>query len=90
VPATAPRDRFYLLKAEQVRIWELAAYLANEGFRASDFQVIKAALPPAQPDKRLLAADQRIRGADQRYKQEAFASAFVSIWTMVGNTKRLR
>jgi hypothetical protein len=60
----------YLHDADQVRIRELAAYLANEGLRVSDSQVIKAALLLAQPDKRLLKAYQDVRGADQRYKQE--------------------
>jgi hypothetical protein len=60
----------YLHEADQVRIRELAAYLANEGLRVSDSQIIKAALLLAQPDKRLLKAYQQIRGADQRYKQE--------------------
>ena len=53
-----------------MRIRELAAYLANEGLRVSDSQVIKAALLLAQPDKRLLKAYLEVRGADQRYKQE--------------------
>jgi hypothetical protein len=48
----------------------LAAYLASEGLRVSDSQVIKAALLLAQPDKWLLKAYLEIRGADQRYKQE--------------------
>jgi hypothetical protein len=48
-----------------VRIRELAAYLANEGLRVSDSQVIKAALLLAQPDKRLLKAYVEIKGADQ-------------------------
>ena len=47
-----------------------AAYLAHEGLRESDSQVIKAALLLAQPDTRLLKADLEVRGADQRYKQE--------------------
>jgi hypothetical protein len=60
----------YLHDADQVRIRELAAYLANEGQRVSDSQIIKAALSLAQPDKRLLKAYLEIKGADQRYKQE--------------------
>jgi hypothetical protein len=60
----------YLHDADQVRIRELAAYLASEGLRVSDSQVIKAALLLARPDKRLLNAYLEIRGADQRYKQE--------------------
>jgi len=60
----------YLHDADQVRIRDLAAYLANEGLRVSDSQVIKAALLLAQPDKRLLKAYLEVRGADQRYKQE--------------------
>jgi hypothetical protein len=60
----------YLHEADQRRIRELAAYLANEGLRVSDSQVIKAALLVAQPDKRLLKAYLEIKGADQRYKQE--------------------
>jgi hypothetical protein len=60
----------YLHEADQIRIRELAAYLANEGLRVSDSQVIKAALLLAQPDKRLLKAYLDIRGADQRYKRE--------------------
>jgi hypothetical protein len=60
----------YLHEADQVRIRELAAFLANEGLRVSDSQVIKAALLLAQPDKRLLRAYLEIKGADQRYKQE--------------------
>ena len=72
--AQAPRRgkavNIYLHDADQIRIRELAAYLANEGLRVSDSQVIKAALLLAQPDKRLLKAYQEIRGADQRYRQE--------------------
>jgi superfamily II DNA/RNA helicase len=60
----------YLHDADQVRIRELASYLASEGLRVSDSQVIKAALLLAQPDKRLLKAYQEVRRADQRYKQE--------------------
>jgi hypothetical protein len=60
----------YLHEADQVRIRELAAYLASEGQRVSDSQIIKAALLMAQPDKRLLKAYLEIKGADQRYKQE--------------------
>jgi hypothetical protein len=60
----------YLHEAGQVRIRELSAYLANEGLRVSDSQVVKAALLLAQPDKRLLKAYLEIKGADQRYKQE--------------------
>jgi len=60
----------YLHEADRVRIRELAAYLANEGQRVSDSQIIKAALLLAQPDKRLLKAYQEIKGADQRYKLE--------------------
>jgi len=48
----------------------LAAYLAREGLRVSDSQIIKAALLMAQPEKRLLKACLEIKGADQRYKQE--------------------
>jgi hypothetical protein len=60
----------YLNDADQVRIRDSAAYLANEGLRVSDSQVIKAALLLTQPDKRLLKAYLEIRGADQRHKQE--------------------
>jgi hypothetical protein len=73
-PSPAPKRgkavNIYLHGADQVRIRELAAYLANEGLRVSDSQVIKAALLLAQPDKRLLKAYLEIKGADQRYKQE--------------------
>ena len=73
-PSSAPKRgkpvNIYLHEADQVRIRELAAYLANEGLRVSDSQVIKAALLLAQPDKRLLKAYLEIKGADQRYKQE--------------------
>jgi hypothetical protein len=60
----------YLHEADQVRIRELAAYLASEGQRVSHSQIIKAALLMAQPDKRLLKAYLEVRGADQRYMQE--------------------
>lgn len=60
----------YLHDADRRRIRDLAAYLANEGLRVSDSQVIKAALLVAQPDKRLLKAYLEIKGADQRYKQD--------------------
>jgi hypothetical protein len=60
----------YLHDADPIRIRELAAYLANEGQRVSDSQIIKAALLLAQPDKRLLKAYLDVRGAGQRYKQE--------------------
>jgi len=55
---------------DRARIRDLAAYLANEGQRVSDSQIIKAALLLAQPDKRLLKAYLEVRGADQRYKEE--------------------
>ena len=60
----------YPHEADQIRIQELSAYLASEGLRVSDSQIIKAALLMAQPDKRLLKAYLEIKGADQRYKQE--------------------
>jgi hypothetical protein len=70
--ATSKRGKavnIYLHQADQIRIRELAAYLANEGLRVSDSQIIKAALL-AQPDKRLLKAYLEVKGADQRYKME--------------------
>jgi hypothetical protein len=70
-PKRGKAVNIYLHQADQVRIRELAAYLANEGLRVSDSQVIKAALLLAQPDKRLLKAYLEIKGADQRYKQES-------------------
>jgi hypothetical protein len=60
----------YLHDADQVRIRDLAAYLANEGPRVSDSQVIKTALLLVQLDKRLLKPCLEIRRADQRYKKE--------------------
>jgi hypothetical protein len=48
----------------------LAAYLASEGQRVSDSQIIKAALLLAQPDRRMLKALLEVKGADQRYKRE--------------------
>jgi hypothetical protein len=60
----------YFRDADEVRIRQLAAYLASEGLRVSDSQVIKVALLLAQPDKRLLKAYLEIKGADQRFKQE--------------------
>jgi hypothetical protein len=69
-PKRGKAVNIYLHEADQVRIRELAAYLANEGLRVSDSQIIKAALLMAQPDKRLVKAYLDIRGADQRYKQE--------------------
>lgn len=71
--ATSKRGKavnIYLHDADRVRIRELAAYLASEGLRVSDSQIIKAALLMAQPEKRLLKACLEIKGADQRYKQE--------------------
>jgi hypothetical protein len=73
-PGVAPKRgkpvNIYLHDADKARIRELSAYLANEGLRVSDSQVIKAALLLAQPDKRLLKAYLEIKGADQRYRQE--------------------
>jgi hypothetical protein len=69
-PKRGKAVNIYLHDADQIRIRELAAYLASEGQRVSDSQIIKAALLMAQPDKRLLKAYVEIRGADQRYKQE--------------------
>jgi hypothetical protein len=63
-PQRGKAVNIYLHDADRVRIRELSAYLANEGLRVSDSQVIKAALLLAQPDKRLLKAYQQIRGAD--------------------------
>jgi hypothetical protein len=71
---TAPKRgkavNIYLHEPDQVRIRELAAYLASEGLRVSDSQIIKAALLMAQPDKRLVRAYLEIKEADQRYKRE--------------------
>jgi hypothetical protein len=69
-PKRGKAVNIYLHDADHIRIRELAAYLANEGLRVSDSQVIKAALLLAQPDKRLLKAYLDVKGADQRYKQE--------------------
>jgi hypothetical protein len=55
----------YLHHADQIRIRELSAYLANEGLRVSDSQVIKAALMRAQPDKWLM---KRIGKSGERIK----------------------
>ena len=60
----------YLHHTDRARTRELAAYLANEGLRVSDSQIIKASLLLAQPDKRLVKAYLDVKGADQRYKQE--------------------
>jgi hypothetical protein len=69
-PKRGKAVNIYLHASDQLRIRELAAYLANEGLRVSDSQVIKAALLLAEPNKRLLKAYLEIKGADQRYKQE--------------------
>jgi superfamily II DNA/RNA helicase len=69
-PKRGKAVNIYLHQADQVRIRDLAAYLANEGQRVSDSQIIKAALLLAQPDKRLFKAYLEIREADQRYKRE--------------------
>jgi superfamily II DNA/RNA helicase len=69
-PKRGKAVNIYLHEADQGRIRELAAYLASEGQRVSDSQIIKAAVLLAQPDKRLLKAYLEIKGADQRYKQE--------------------
>jgi hypothetical protein len=69
----APRPSavsIYLHHNDRARIRAFAAYLANEGLRVSDSQIIKAVLLMAQPDKRLVKAYLEVRGADQRYKQE--------------------
>jgi hypothetical protein len=52
LPKRGKPVHIYLHDADTVRIRELAAYLANEGLRVSDPQVIKSALSLAQPDKR--------------------------------------
>lgn len=70
VPKRGRAVNIYLHDADQVRIRELAAYLASEGLRVSDSQIIKAALLLAEPDKRLLKAYREVKGADQRYKKE--------------------
>jgi hypothetical protein len=69
-PKRGKAVNIYLHEADQLRIRDLAAYLANEGLRVSDSQVIKAALLLAKPGKQLLKAYLEIKGADQRYKQE--------------------
>jgi hypothetical protein len=69
-PKRGKAVNIYLHDTDRARIRELAAYLANEGLRVSDSQVIKAALLFAQPDRRLLKAYQEVKGADQRFKQE--------------------
>jgi hypothetical protein len=68
-PKRGKAVNIYLHDADRVRIRELAAYLASEGLRVSDSQIIKAALLLAQPDRRLLKAYLEVKGADQRYKQ---------------------
>ena len=69
-PKRGKAVNIYLHDADRARIRDLAAYLANEGQRVSDSQIIKAALLLAQPDRRLLKAYLEIKGVDQRYKQE--------------------
>jgi hypothetical protein len=59
-PKRGKRVNIYLHDADQVRIRELAAYLASEGLPGCDSQIIKAALLLARPDKRLLKACQEI------------------------------
>jgi hypothetical protein len=60
-PKRGKAVNIYLHEADQVRIRELAAYLASEGQRVSDSQIIKAALLLAQPDKRLLKRIWKLR-----------------------------
>jgi hypothetical protein len=64
-PKRGKAINIYLHDADQGRIRELAAYLAREGLRMSDSQIIKAALLLAQPDKRFLKAYLEVKGADQ-------------------------
>jgi hypothetical protein len=67
----------YLHDADQLRIRALAAYLANEGLRVSDSQIIKAALLLAQPDKRFvkayLEAGGRIKGTSRGRRNRSCA-----------------
>jgi hypothetical protein len=67
LPKRGKPVNIYLHEADHVRIRELAAYLANEGLRVSDSQVIKAALLLAEPNKRLLKAYLEIKGADRPF-----------------------
>jgi hypothetical protein len=69
-PKRGKAVNIYLHDGDQRRIRDLAAYVASEGLRVSDSQVIKAALLLAQPDRRLLKAYLEVKGADQRYKQD--------------------
>lgn len=51
------------------RIRSLAAYLAAQGKRVSDSQVVKAALRVARADSDLLAAYEETLSIDQRFKR---------------------
>ena len=58
----------YMHPDEVSRIRSLAAYLAGQGKRVSDSQVVKAALRVARADSDLLAAYEETLAIDQRFK----------------------
>jgi hypothetical protein len=59
----------YMHPDDVERIRTLAAYLAAQGKRVSDSQVVKAALRVARADSDLLAAFEETLAIDQRFKR---------------------
>jgi len=58
----------YMHPDDVSRIRSLAAYLAGQGKRVSDSQVVKAALRVARADSDLLTAYEETLAIDQRFK----------------------
>ena len=59
----------YIHPEDEHQIRRLAGWLAMQGYRVSDSQVVKAALRCAGTDKDLLKAYQSTIASDGRYKQ---------------------
>ena len=59
------------LRTEDVQIIrDLFAFVASEGFRPSDSQIIKAALRVAKADRKFLTAFEDVLGSDGRIKRD--------------------
>lgn len=65
---TSPRTNVYMHEEDRDRIRKLAGYLNSQGHRASDSQVIRAALRLAKGDDALVKAFRAVAATDGRFK----------------------
>ncbi len=70
-PSRGKPVNVYLKNEDMTAIRSLAAYASSQGYRASDSQVIRAALQIAQPNGRLLKELTNGLKLDGRLKRDA-------------------